>query len=389
MLDENPSMEQPISNGVHSTVDVLTISTSYPANDDDWKGIFIRHLSFALARRRDIRLSLWSPPGPLPPNATYAANIREERWLAELMRLGGIAHQFRAGGVRGKLLPLPLFRHLRAAYRRETADIYHVNWLQNVLPLPDNGRPVLATVLGTDMQLLKVPGMVSLLRHVLKARPVAICPNADWMAPELERLFGDMTLILPISFGLDLRWFNMIRCSNEAIPRWLCVTRLTQAKLGPLFEQCAPLFSHGRRELHLFGPMQEDIDVPDWVRYHGPTTPDALCNTWFPTATGLITLSQHPEGRPQVMLEAMAAGLPIIASDIPAHSNFLQHKETGWLCGSAHELPGALIALEDLTTNLHIGQTARRWARSEIGTWDDAADRYARVYRKLLAMSTQ
>jgi hypothetical protein len=58
------------SSGTHR---VLMVSTSYPADLGDWRGLFIRHITDALARRDDIRLRLWSPPGEMPANATYTA----------------------------------------------------------------------------------------------------------------------------------------------------------------------------------------------------------------------------------------------------------------------------------------------------------------------------
>src|SRR3546814_20018551 len=61
------------------------------------------------------------------------------------------------------------------------------------------------------------------------------------------------------------------------------------------------------RSLHLYGPMEEEVELPGWVHYHGPASPRLLADEVFPAARGLITLSQHAEGRPQVLLEAMAA----------------------------------------------------------------------------------
>ncbi len=93
--------------------------------------------------------------------------------------------------------------------------------------------------------------------------------------------------------------------------------------------------------------MQEQIEIPAWVHYHGPATPEMLCREWFPRTQGLISLSQHSEGRPQVMLEAMAAGLPIIASSLPAHEDLLRHKDTGWICRESEDLSDALLTLEN------------------------------------------
>jgi glycosyltransferase involved in cell wall biosynthesis len=109
-----------------------------------------------------------------------------------------------------------------------------------------------------------------------------------------------------------------------------------------------------------------------------------LSQEWFPRAHGLVTLSRHAEGRPQVMLEAMAAGLPIIASGMPAHADIVDDGVTGALVGSQHDYERELAALEDAATNQRMGTAARAWSMREIGTWDDCAARYVRIYRRLL-----
>ncbi|HMN14045.1 MAG TPA: hypothetical protein PKD55_17145 [Bellilinea sp.] len=80
------------------------------------------------------------------------------------------------------LAGLSLVRRLRRALRVSDANVFHINWLQNALALPDDGRPVLVTALGTDMQLLRVPGVVALLRRRFARRPVVLSPNAaSWL----------------------------------------------------------------------------------------------------------------------------------------------------------------------------------------------------------------
>lgn len=367
---------------------VLLVSTSYPATQNDWPGLFIRRVTEALARRDDVSLRLWSPPGEFPEKVAYAATSRERLWLERLMQTGGIAHLLRTQRLRGALAGFRLLTMLRALYRREAeVDLYHVNWLQNALGLGRDRRPLLVTVLGTDMQLLKVPGISRWLRHVFRGRPVTICPNARWMAADLQERFGDVATTCFVPFGIEPRWFEIER-APEKPSRWLCVSRLTRGKLGTLFDWCEPFFKGSGRELHLFGPMQETLQIPDWVNYHGPARSDALSTEWFPRAAGLITMSRHSEGWPQVMLEAMAAGMPIVASRLAAHEDLLQHRETGWLCDSSQDVGAALDALDDKSTNIEIGNRARTWARETVGTWDDCAARYAQVYNDLMKSGT-
>lgn len=378
-------MDLPVSGDVSSRkFQVLMSGTSYPSDLADWRGVFLRHLADALARRADVALRLWMPAGEHHPDARLSLHGDDEAWLRRLMQAGGIAHLLRNRPATGLATALSLLRRLRRAYRRSDAELYHVNWLQNALPLPDNGHPALVTVLGSDLALLRLPGMRHLLRRTMRRRRVILSPNAHWMTARLEHDFGDLATVVPVPFGIDAGWYAISRQPPPEVPAsWLVVSRLTRDKLGPLFDWCAPYFSGAARQLHLFGPMQEQIALPDWVRYHGPASVESLRGTWFPQAHGLITLSRHAEGRPQVLLEAMAAGLPIIASRLPAHDDLLIHGQTGWLCDQAADLGTALDYLEDDTANREMGTRARAWVASQIGTWDDCASRYAKLYRSL------
>lgn len=365
-------------------MNLLLTATSYPASDQDWKGLFIRHMVESLARREDVRLSFWGPPGPLPPSAQRATRPNDDAFTQSLMDRGGIAHLLRHRPVQGLVAAFSLLRRQSRTFRQSDADIYHVNWLQNALALPDDRRPALVTVLGTDMRLLRLPGMRALLRRSFRRRTIAICPNADWMLPALNEAFGDLATVRFVPFGIDPRWYAVERrFETSANPKWLCVSRLTADKIGPLFEWTAPRFAGGRAELHLFGPMQEQLELPPWVHWHGPASPDDLREIWFPQAHGLITLSQHAEGRPQVMLEALASGLPIIASRLPAHDDLLSDRGGGILCDSPDTVDSALTALADPTTNRALGMLGRARMLAEVGTWDDCAERYVSLYRFL------
>lgn len=368
---------------------VFFVSTMYPKDDAGWRGVFIRNMAFALGRLPSLNLKIWAPPGELPAGAQAATTANESRWLGNLVERGGISHVMRSGGWTAALAPLKLLRYLAHAYGREPGvDVYHINWLQSALPLPRNGKPALITVLGNDLKLLRLPFMRTLLRRMMRGRRVAICPNAEWMLAPLAEAFGDIAQVCPVPFGIDPTWYSIDRKPAEEGPRqWLVVARLTADKLGPLFDWSRPLFADGRRQLHLFGPMEQQVDVPGWIHYHGPVSPDELAIRWFPQASGLITLSRHAEGRPQVMLEAMAASLPIIASRMPAHETVVVDGVTGRLCDSAEGYAMALEELEEPEVSAKFGRDARRRVKTDYGTWDDCAGRYAAIYDRLTSGS--
>ncbi|MDO8459325.1 MAG: glycosyltransferase family 4 protein [Burkholderiaceae bacterium] len=329
-------------------------------------------------------MSVWAPPGDLPKNTTQACTDADATWLAGLAIQGGMAHLLHTRRVLALGTVFSFLLRLRRAYRCKHIDLVHANWLQNALPLWGTSTPALITVLGSDFGLLRVPGMRLLMRAMLRQRRAILAPNAEWMTPTLRQMFGDLVEVRTVPFGVDNPWFEVVRVpARDNVRHWLAVTRLTHAKLGDLFTWGEGLFGP-TRQLHLFGPMQEPVDVPPWVCYHGPTHPAELMQKWFPIATGLITLSQHDEGRPQVLLEAMASGLPVLASDLPAHRDMLQHQQTGWLAASRLEVEQGLNWLEQPRINQQLGESARQWIKASVGTWDDCANRYAQAYLDLL-----
>jgi glycosyltransferase involved in cell wall biosynthesis len=224
--------------------------------------------------------------------------------------------------------------------------------------------------------------MVRALRWQFRRRKTILAPNAAWMASRLQGLFGDVAQIVPNPFGVDAAWFAVERLPVSAQRGWLVVSRITRGKLGTLVEWGEGLFS-AERPLYLLGPNQENIELPSWISHPGATNPTALRADWFPRVKGLLTLSQHDEGRPQVLIEAMAAGLPVIASRLPAHEDLIQQGETGWLVASRTELVNTLAAVETPQMAVRVGAAAQAFIKENVGTWDDCARRYLDCYGEL------
>lgn len=85
-----------------------------------------------------------------------------------------------------------------------------------------------------------------------------------------------------------------------------------------------------------------------------------------------------------VVLEAMASGLPVVSADAPSARGLITHDRDGFLC-SADDEAAYIASLERLigspALRAEIGAAARRSSRKH--SWDDASSSVERVYRGL------
>ncbi len=124
-----------------------------------------------------------------------------------------------------------------------------------------------------------------------------------------------------------------------------------------------------------------DADVADRVVMRG-RVPDEELLAWYQRAAVFISMSAH-ESFGLAVLEAAAAGVPVVASDIPAHRESTSFVPTGriTLVPGASDSRGIAAAIQ---SGLRQGHAEDRtgWA---LPTWDDLVERTITVYRSVLA----
>jgi glycosyltransferase involved in cell wall biosynthesis len=101
----------------------------------------------------------------------------------------------------------------------------------------------------------------------------------------------------------------------------------------------------------------------------------------------VVCLSSFAEGLPMVLLEAMALGRPIVATDVGGTSDAVVSGATGLLVrsGDVHGLADALLRLvRDARLRERLGRQARR-RHAELFSADAMADRYALLLESIVA----
>jgi glycosyltransferase involved in cell wall biosynthesis len=183
--------------------------------------------------------------------------------------------------------------------------------------------------------------------------------------------------------------------SEEGVFRVLAVGRLHEQKnhafaLRVLADVRARIPQ--RLEYHVVGDgpfrpnlekLVEQLDLVEQVIWHGWTPREKLAEI-YRSCDCLL----HPtlyEGMPNVVLEAMAAGLPVVASDVPGNSQVVRDGQTGYLRGLDAEsaFSDALTKLAgDLQLGQRFGRTARHIVESEY-SWDSVSSRYLNIFAPL------
>jgi glycosyltransferase involved in cell wall biosynthesis len=118
------------------------------------------------------------------------------------------------------------------------------------------------------------------------------------------------------------------------------------------------------------------LGIAERVRFLGRVSDQELAN-WYKTASVVISLSEH-EAFGMVAAEALAAGVPVVLSDIPAHHDMADMGSPARVRIVAHEAGTAEIAA---AIQAAIGAAS---TVSHVPDWTEVAQRTAQVYDAVL-----
>lgn len=388
---------------------LLALTTSYPLYPESSAGLFIRNLYRQLTARYSIEVvcpaEVTGPHIEDDANAgirVHAVRYAPRAWRTLAQVPGGVVSSLHRAPWRIMLLPVLLVSLFwKSLLRAGSADLIHANWAVCGVVACIVGklrkRPVVTTLRGSDVRRATQSRLErSILGLAVNHSRIVICVSqamAEQVRKEFPHRADDIHACLN---GVDEAFFRIRKESSDSpVLNVLAVGNLIRIKgFDVLVEAVARARMRDRIRVCIIGEgpwratllsMAESRGVSDRFRFVGSVPAIEMPERY--AEADIFVLSSRSEGRPNVVVEALAGGLPVISTDLDGVQGMVADGDTGWLV-AVDDAQGLATALDEAAADrveLHRrGGRAREFARLRIGTWRDTARCYEALFHQAL-----
>lgn len=388
---------------------VVALTTSYPLGPDSTSGIFVARLLEAMPDK--IAISVITPASRTGAAPRHRGKLRVLPVRYAPKSWQRLAHE--PGGLPVALQGTPWLRAfapilvaalvVRTLREARSHHLIHANWAFNgciagvvgVL----TGRPVLTSLRGEDVSRARKAWFSRLaLRLAITLSRTIVAVSTD-MAEWLRGAFpAAARKIVVVENGVEEAFLAASDTRRNRLPHaepvLVCAGSLIPRKgHGVLLRALSRCTEYSWR-LQLAGEGTEwaglkrlanELGFADRIDFLGELPPDAM--PAFLANADLFVLPSFSEGRSNALLEAMAAGLPVVASAIDGVTELVDDGRTGQVFppGDDQALAAVLLPLlQDALTRSRLGAAAHAEICKRQLTWAGAAEKYASLYQQLL-----
>lgn len=387
-------------------MNILMITTSYPRTPTDGSAPFIAAIAEGMAKLGH-NVDMILPHHPLlKENVRNGVSLHTYRVPGdETDPVWGYAQSLEADvRLKKRVYPLALLA-MHRAYRlalkvakKNPPDLIHAHWV-----LPNGfigarlsktlGVPLVVSLHGSDMYLARKKKIFgSFARWVLKRANAVTACSPDLQEQAIQLSNRDVTLT---EYGVDVNLFSPggERQQGTVLAVGRLVYKKGFAELLHAFSRIFKYYKNNTIEIVGDGPLLQplrekaaQLGITERVKLPGAAQhsdlPALFRRAEIVAVPSITDLSGNRDGLPNVLLEALASGCAVIASDIPGIRNVIKDHHDGLLVrsGDIDSLSSAMVELfRDPELRERLGAAARLRAANEL-SWDVKCKQLEDIY---------
>jgi teichuronic acid biosynthesis glycosyltransferase TuaC len=389
-------------------VNILTFTSLYPNAVNPQHGIFVETRLRQLVAHGDVTASViapipWFPlsVGPFRRYAEFAAApVRETRHEIDIHHPRFLT----IPKIGMSLTPASMARASRRLFRDivETGKVdlidahyFYPDGVAAAMLAAEIGIPCVITGRGTDLNVF--PEFPAARRKILQAvdRAAACITVSEALRDRLVEIGAPADKVTTLRNGVDLDLFAPAPDNGDDLRQRLEIMghmivavgnlapekgqRLIVEALRALPEVTLVLVGAGPDAAHLAAAAQ-DFGVADRVQFAG-RVPQADLAAYF-SAADVSVLASAREGWPNVLLESMACGTPVVATDVGGVREIVTSSAAGTVV--ADRTPQALAEAISKTLAA-LPDRAQTRAHAEKFGWDDTTNGQIELFQNILS----
>jgi glycosyltransferase involved in cell wall biosynthesis len=388
---------------------ILVLTTCYPSNPDDPSGIFVSKLLEAISRRG------YSIKVIAPTDGTFSG--RKQYYSTEMLRFsyffpkslqtltrggGGIPENMAGSGM-ARIQVLPMMAAFFYHALREASDcrIIYANWIGagfiGALLASLTGKPLVVSFRGDDGYLARDRPLWRRVTKWVISQSSIIAPVSRELADILIKLGLPKEKCFLPKFGVDTEMFfpiTEVRPNDSSEIILLFVGSLISRK--GLHDLIDALADKSLSKIRLIvvgdGPDRQELEQrsidrginmrTEWKGLQSPREVARLMRS-----ADIVCLPSYMEGRPNVVNEAMASGVPVVATRIGGIPDMVAEGETAYLFdpGDVKGLRECLLKLaSDECLRSRMGKAGYDFVTRAGVSWDATAEDFDQIFQKVI-----